>query len=163
MPLSALRHIRHGACSTKNRARHTAQQFGARERDTTTIGQSVWTSAQLPGPNTGAKMSARKPAGIRSASSRTSSSRQDGCELKEHTHMGHISRYLGLVTEAERILGDALVMVASRHMNEPDIRDGARLLSGWSEAHVRTLWSVIARFGRDRTNDGERLRGALFR
>lgn len=65
--------------------------------------------------------------------------------------MRHISRYLGLVTEAERALGDALVLVALRHMNEPDIREGAQLLSSWSEGHIQTLRPAIAQFGKDST------------
>ena len=77
--------------------------------------------------------------------------------------MRHISRYHGLVTEAERALGDALVLVALRHMNEPDIREGAQLLSSWSEGHIQTLRPAIAQFGKDRTGDSERLRAALFR
>jgi len=68
--------------------------------------------------------------------------------------MGHISRYLALVTEAERALGDALVMVGPTPHERPDIREGARLLSGWSEGHIVTLGSIIARFGK--RQDGRR-------
>ena len=76
---------------------------------------------------------------------------------------GLISRHLGLAASAERALADAFVLVGLRHAVEAEIRNAARLHSSWCRRHVTALREQAARHGMKRTNEGSRLRRALFR
>jgi hypothetical protein len=75
----------------------------------------------------------------------------------------HVARYIGLTLEAEQAWIDALDLVARRHPNEPDIREGARLLSSWAQDHLHTLAPLTEHFGLLRSLSPNGLRKALFR
>ena len=75
----------------------------------------------------------------------------------------HVARYIGLTLEAEQAWIDALALVARRHPNEPDIREGARLLSSWAQDHLRTLGTITDRFGLLRSMSPSELQKTLFR
>ena len=75
----------------------------------------------------------------------------------------HIARYIGLTLEAEQAWIDALALVARRHPDEPDIRDGLRLLSRWAQDHLLTLGSITNRLGLLRSLSPSGLQKALFR
>lgn len=74
-----------------------------------------------------------------------------------------MARHLGLTISAERALEDAFALVALRHAVEPEIRNAARLYTSWCREHIVALRSAIDKYGATRTDDGERLRRALFR
>jgi hypothetical protein len=74
----------------------------------------------------------------------------------------HVARYLGLTLEAEQAWIDALALVARRHPTEPDICEGARLLSSWAQDHLHTLGPITERFGLLRSLSANALRKALF-
>lgn len=74
-----------------------------------------------------------------------------------------IARYLGITISHEQALADAFVMVGLRHAVEPEMRNAARLHSGWCHRHLGALQPMVERYGVVRSVDGERLRRALFR
>jgi hypothetical protein len=74
-----------------------------------------------------------------------------------------LAHALGVTVDAERALAGAFRDVARRHADEPDVRDTARLLAGWSRDHARALAPAQARLGMVSSRNGRRLRRALFR
>ena len=76
---------------------------------------------------------------------------------------GLIAEQLGRAASAERALADAFVLVGLRHAAEPEMRNGARLHSGWCRRHLDALRQLAVQHGTSRTRAGSRLRRALFR
>jgi hypothetical protein len=75
-----------------------------------------------------------------------------------------LSKYLSMVELNERNLADALIMVSDKHDRNAEIRNGARNLAAWSNAHIETLKPYIEKYGEDKSNNEQvqMLRGALF-
>jgi len=73
-----------------------------------------------------------------------------------------IGHWVGMAVSAEEQLHDALLMVASRHAADGDIRDGARMLAGWSRTHAELGRGLQRRLGPAASEHPERLRSALF-
>lgn len=74
----------------------------------------------------------------------------------------HISTYLGRLKSAETQLAEAFTVVATRHMNESEIRERCKMFAEWSSRHVKELEPFINRYGDEPTRVGEALRGILF-
>jgi hypothetical protein len=73
-----------------------------------------------------------------------------------------VGRWLAIATGGEQQLRDALLLMASRHGSEPQIRDTARVLAGWCVSHLGLLEPLRSRFGAMPSEHPERLRSALF-
>jgi hypothetical protein len=73
-----------------------------------------------------------------------------------------LAETLNVTAEAERALADALLEISRRHASEPDIRETARLLAGWSWDHTRALAAGRARLDRRASGVGWRVPRPLF-
>lgn len=74
-----------------------------------------------------------------------------------------ISKYIGLTGEYEKLLAEALLLIADRHGENSELAQTGRLLAEWSLRRERELEPVAQRLGRARVNeDPGRLRSALF-
>jgi hypothetical protein len=78
------------------------------------------------------------------------------------TSRAQIGHWVGIAVGSEEQLRDALLMVASRHAGDGDIRDGARMLAGWARAHIELGHGLQRRLGPATSEEPERLRSALF-
>jgi len=78
------------------------------------------------------------------------------------TSGAQISHWVGIAIGAEEQLRDALLMVASRHAADGEVRDGARMLAGWARTHIELGRGLQRRLGPAASEHPERLRSALF-
>lgn len=74
----------------------------------------------------------------------------------------HIGSYLGLLKNGELQLAESLTQVATRHMNEAEMREQCKLFAGWSSTHIEALKPFIKKYGEEKTPAPEQLRGVLF-
>src|SRR4051794_38367329 len=74
----------------------------------------------------------------------------------------YVGRSIGLLRTGEQLLGDALLMVANRHAQEPELRDMCKQLAEDSERHRDILTTLAERYGEQRDEEPERVRSALF-
>jgi hypothetical protein len=70
---------------------------------------------------------------------------------------------LALVHASETELAKAFKMIATRHPEEFEIREGCRLLAKWSEAHLVNLKPLRKRYPTPVNSEPARVRLALFR
>src|SRR5215212_2807334 len=75
-----------------------------------------------------------------------------------------LSKYLSMVELSERNLADAFIMVSDKHDRNAEIRNQARNLAAWSNAHIESLQPYIKKYGEDKSKNEQvqLLRGALF-
>lgn len=76
--------------------------------------------------------------------------------------MTGLPAYLGILSDAETHLADALTMIADRHSSDADVRDTAQLLARWSRRHIDAIEPHLDRHGVRDMPDPDRLRAALF-
>jgi ferredoxin-nitrate reductase len=74
-----------------------------------------------------------------------------------------VAHYLGAVEATERVLRDALVLVAERHERNYELWRGATTLAIWSAEHLRWLSDLTPAYGSARYEHAELLRAALLR
>jgi hypothetical protein len=53
-----------------------------------------------------------------------------------------MAKCVGFLTRSEALLADALTTFARRHSEDAELRSGARVLAGWSRAHLEALRPV---------------------
>src|SRR5690242_6823869 len=74
----------------------------------------------------------------------------------------HVTRYAGVVLEAESELAGALDELALRHAREPEIAAIAHRLATWSRDGAEALRRIEPAAARARDHEPRRLRRALF-
>ena len=74
----------------------------------------------------------------------------------------HVGNYLGLLQASEEQLIDALLAVAKRHSDEPDIFQTCRLAAGWSRDALHSLKPLEARYAEQKNDEPERLNQVIF-
>lgn len=73
-----------------------------------------------------------------------------------------LTKYLGLLRDAEAALSRAFEQVAAQHGDEPDVEHLCSVLSRQAGAHVKALDPVVARYGEQDDSEAERLAAAEF-
>lgn len=76
--------------------------------------------------------------------------------------MIQVAKYIGMIEASEQQLADAFLLVANRHERDPGVRDMCKQMCDWTRAHVERLKSLEARFGKQSSEEPERVRSALF-
>jgi hypothetical protein len=73
-----------------------------------------------------------------------------------------VARYLGLVHSGEEQLADALTLLADRHDRDPDVESMLTKFARWSRTHMEGIDALVERFGEQKSEHPQRLRGALY-
>jgi hypothetical protein len=73
-----------------------------------------------------------------------------------------VARYVTLLEQSEKLLCESLLLLADRHSQDPEVRDTARLLAGWSAEHADVVAGFVKRYGRRTDPEPDLLRAALF-
>jgi hypothetical protein len=73
-----------------------------------------------------------------------------------------VALYLGLAAASEGCLGEALLLVAERHEQDPEVAHTATILAGWCARHLGWLRDLEARYGTQPNEHPQRLRAVLL-
>lgn len=73
-----------------------------------------------------------------------------------------VAKYIGIIEASEQQLGDAFLLVANRHEKDPGVRDMCKQMSNWSLSHIERLRGFKERFGKQPSDEPERVGSALF-
>ena len=73
-----------------------------------------------------------------------------------------VAHYLGAVEATERVLRDALILVAERHERNYEFSHGTTTLALWSADHLRWLTQLAADYGSERDEHADLLRSSLL-
>src|SRR3954454_18652463 len=65
--------------------------------------------------------------------------------------------YLGMLHQAERVLGESLRTLGDGHADEPDVYEATLILAKQSDEHVRRLQPAVDRYGEQRDDEPDRL------
>lgn len=74
-----------------------------------------------------------------------------------------IADYLSMLDAAERRMGDAFTLLATRHSADAEVRITAMRLATWSLEKRATLGPALETYGSPRSSDSDRIYDALFK
>jgi hypothetical protein len=75
----------------------------------------------------------------------------------------HIGRYLDLVQRTEEDLVKAFKKVAKEFTDEPDVFQTCQLLARWSETLAKELEPFVAKYGKEKDDEPDRLSTTLLK
>jgi ferredoxin-nitrate reductase len=85
--------------------------------------------------------------------------------VKGGTHAeerSHLSDYLGFMSDANEELAEACEYLAGQHAQNPDVREGAKVIAEFSRQAVLGLAPFVEKYGRRPEKEPRRLREFLF-
>jgi hypothetical protein len=75
----------------------------------------------------------------------------------------HLGNYIEMVHKSQHDLAKAFYMVADEHGDEPDVFQSCQMLASWSENFENQLKGFMARYGKERNKEPDRMLRTLFK